>query len=341
VATERLKTIKSSGGDYTSLSAAEAGEDDLGDLVSRDEWMHFSCYAMEDTTAVTIDGWTTDSTRYILIDTPTSDRHGGKWSTNKYRIVYSSRYNAVINIKEQYVDIYGLQISGRIGIAFDGGTDKYVSSIGCCIIKGENVDSDYEIGVLLQPSGFSADSVIKIFNCIIYDFGGTTYNRSYSCGIRNAIDSSNLSLHVYNCTIHNCSIGIRKSIGDYGYFKNVLTQSCYDGFYTSWNWELGEYSNNLSDISDDAPGTNSRSSQDVTFVDESGDDFHLASTDAGALNYGVSDPGSGLFSDDIDGETRSGTWDIGADEYVASGASIPLSNPFSRPFRQSFGRGGF
>jgi hypothetical protein len=57
-----------------------------------------------------------------------------------------------------------------------------------------------------------------------------------------------------------------------------------------------------------------RLSQTFSFIDEAGDDFHLASNDSGARNYGVNDPGSGLFSSDIDAQTRLGTWDIGADE---------------------------
>ena len=58
-----------------------------------------------------------------------------------------------------------------------------------------------------------------------------------------------------------------------------------------------------------------------TFVDEANDDFHLASTDdTGAKDYGTdlsSDPNLS-FNDDIDGDTRSGTWDIGADERIES-----------------------
>jgi hypothetical protein len=79
-----------------------------------------------------------------------------------------------------------------------------------------------------------------------------------------------------------------------------------------------------------AAGTGNRFSQTFTFAGAS--DYHLASTDAGARDYGVSDPGSGLFADDIDGETRSGSWDIGSDEYVAAGGAF-VPYPFSRGAR--------
>jgi hypothetical protein len=63
-----------------------------------------------------------------------------------------------------------------------------------------------------------------------------------------------------------------------------------------------------------AGGTGNRFSQTFTFAGAG--NYHLASTDAGARGYGVSNPGSGLYSDDIDGQTRSAPWDIGADQYV-------------------------
>lgn len=51
-------------------------------------------------------------------------------------------------------------------------------------------------------------------------------------------------------------------------------------------------------------------------------DFHLKSG-ADAIDAGTDL--SGTFTTDIDGVTRSGTWDIGADEYSAGSAGIPMS----------------
>lgn len=51
-------------------------------------------------------------------------------------------------------------------------------------------------------------------------------------------------------------------------------------------------------------------------------DFALASDDAGAKDYGETDPGSGLFDDDINGDVRSAPWDIGAHEFQAA-AGVP------------------
>ena len=36
------------------------------------------------------------------------------------------------------------------------------------------------------------------------------------------------------------------------------------------------------------------------------------------IGVGTDDAGLGLYSDDIEGHTRTSTWDIGADEYIAA-----------------------
>src|SRR3990167_3604709 len=59
------KSVKSSGGDYSSLSAWEAGQQ--GDLVTADEIRVAECYGFQDTTACTVAGSTTDATRYLRI----------------------------------------------------------------------------------------------------------------------------------------------------------------------------------------------------------------------------------------------------------------------------------
>lgn len=69
-----------------------------------------------------------------------------------------------------------------------------------------------------------------------------------------------------------------------------------------------------------------------TFENGAGDDYHLASNDAGGIDKGTDLSGDGTFAfdDDIDGDTRSGTWDIGFDEYVAAGVTMPIFDHYYR-----------
>src|SRR6056297_3955847 len=83
-------------GDYSSLNAAEA--DNFGatsaDLVTNDEWVECDCQCTSgsvDTTAVTIDGFTTAEGNDVKIwcDPDGDYRHEGVWDDTKYRIIKS------------------------------------------------------------------------------------------------------------------------------------------------------------------------------------------------------------------------------------------------------------
>jgi hypothetical protein len=145
------------------------------------------------------------------------------------------------------------------------------------------------------------------------------YGWAQGHGIWAVTDLADYYLQVQNCTLVGNGRGIKRESGSYTRLTNVLasgnTNSQFDVNGGSW----GTCSNNASSDGT-APGTNSRTNQTFTFVDAANKDYHLAAGDAGAKDYGTSLSGS--FTIDIDGETRSGTWDIGADEYVAAAAAV-------------------
>jgi hypothetical protein len=64
-------------------------------------------------------------------------------------------------------------------------------------------------------------------------------------------------------------------------------------------------------------------------LNSASNNYHLSSFDTAAKDAGVNLSGDVNlpFNTDIDGQTRSGTWDIGADEYVVS--LSPVSIPYS------------
>jgi len=146
-------TVKSSGGDYASLNAAIGGEG--RDLPAADEICDIACYSFTDTTTLIVSGFTTDSTRYIRVYTPSSERHAGVWSSSKYNLSVDAT-NPPIEINEDYVRLEGLQISA---------VRPY---------------SGLTYGVMLEAMGATAE--VHIQNCLIKL--GTYCDNSTCAGIR-------------------------------------------------------------------------------------------------------------------------------------------------------------
>lgn len=304
MATERIRTIKPAGqgGDYTSLAAWEAAEQ--ADLVSLDEVRIGEIdgtWSSADTTAVTINGWTTDSTRYIIVRAVGTASHIGKWNTNAYKIVIINDNG--LTLDEDYSRVEGIQISAT----FSAGTTQYGAfyalANNCifisCIAKGTS--SGDSLGT---KSGFrnAGTGTINI-NCIAFGFTGAT-NTTLS-GFQNGL--------IYNCTSYGSNLGFRRLTGT-SIVKNCLAQNCTDGFSGSFDVSS---TNNLSDTASDAPGSNPITAT-VNFVDAANGDFHLTSNNPLILRAGkdLSSDSAYAFNTDIDGEYRILYWDIGADQYV-------------------------
>ena len=303
---------------YASLNIWEAARDDVGDLVTNDTIEEAALESSSanhtaDTTAVLIDGWTTGTNNYIKIYTTAAARHDGKWNEGKYRLNVVS--GTTLTIGEYYVRIDGIQIhSGNVVsvyISTWGGGQSGDIRISNNIIQG-NSNHAWSGDI---TSSTDDNYIIYVWNNIFYD--------DLSNGYGVYANRSTVTWYVYNNTFQNSSYGIVRDAGTViaknNLFKSVTnpasgTFAAGTGYNATNNASMG-YT-----VTDGSVGD--RLSQTFSFVNEDGDDFHLASTDAGAKDFGVSDPGSGLFSDDIDGVTRSGTWDIGADEYVAAGGAV-------------------
>ena len=316
------KTVKSSGGDYTSLNAALAGQS--ADLTANCGGtggagiLTIECYAMQDTTAAsTGTGYTTSASYYINITSPSSDRHDGKWNTSKYRLEAAG---PTFTNHEQYTRISYLQIYSNSGYWNEGALKNSCSvpniTVTHCILKTAIVNTVMVASGILKFDYISVDpSNNYIYNNIFYDATG-----DYGSAIHLGDYAGNF--YIYNNTFFNCTYGITTPYDaeTSKYAKNNLFCSVTHPIAGTWSSGSGYNATDQSSIGYTVTGgaTGDRTSQTFTFVDDDNDNFHLASNDAGARNYGTDL--SGTFTTDIDGETRSGTWDIGADEYVAAGA---------------------
>ena len=163
------------------------------------------------------------------------------------------------------------------------------------------------------------------------------YNNIVS-GVLNGIsfDSwSGVTSYVSNNTVVNATTGYLHN-NNQALIKNNVYSGTGDGF-TAGMATGSDY--NISSIANDAPSPSYRTNlvTTVSFVDSANKDFHILSSDIYAKNAGtdLSADANLPFSTDIDGQTRSGFWDIGADEgpaavYYAVGQIPPIIRPDRR-----------
>jgi len=317
---------------YTSLANAEKGNENDGiddsvenfddwtpggtkdadeggrDLTVDDVQWNIACYGdAVDTSSTWINGWTTSAQNYIKIYTPVnstevgeSQRHIGKANTG-YKIK-SSNYGFVLYDNYQWID--GLEIEDIPG---EGNIPIYVSSSGSKEFKISNnlIYYNGNAGLFIH----SGNNSYKIWNNIFYG----DHKGIYSLGTRTA--------YIYNNTFFYTGVYPNSETAIYGGANTIAKNNIAIGYggQNSYYCFTGTFHTDSDyNISSDnsAPGSHSKKSTDVLFRSTPDYDFHLHLNDTAARNAGVdlSNDSYLPFSTDIDGQTRSGSWDIGADE---------------------------
>jgi hypothetical protein len=297
-------TVKAAAGDYSSLSAAEAGEQ--ADLVSGDVQLDIECYSFDDTTNTTFNGWTTDATRYIRVFTPAAERHAGVFTTGKYRLTIANDFVSGIHVSEDYVRFEGIQINvtstaSRVLAVDAGAAASSDVRWHTCIFKG---------GQAGTGQIFIGNSTVNFRNCLAYGTTGAGTDNFYI-----TFNSGGPTVNIDNCTI----VGA----GRYGLYRDsgtVTLRNCYVG-----NAGTAEYNGTFTlttcmhssaDSYTGSTGSIAYDTNNFTNVTGGSEDLHLPS---GSDLIDAGTDLSGTFTVDIDGETRSGTWDVGADELLAAG----------------------
>jgi len=320
---DKTVTVKSVDGDYSSLNAAFSGEDGVA-FDAYSGVLHIVCYNFADSIeANTGTGFSSESsTHYISIEA--YDSHGGKLSTNSYRINHNlDNSNPSLWIEVDYT---------RISIQFTNtflqtryATHLLVLYSNYCIVKncifdssGDTSTAGLDTHIILAASSATCYLINNVHDRFVASDSGT-----HKSVIR--IEQATSTAYIYNCTI--CNVNNLDSANSWGIrnsgtciVKNTL-------FYNCENDATGTISDTYCSTTNDntkgltAAGTGNRFSQTFTFIDSGNFDFHLDPDDAGALGYGLNlyNDATYPFQDDIDGQDRGGsgaTWDIGADEYV-------------------------
>lgn len=311
-ATQLKKTVKPSGGDYTSLEACMNANEQ--DLTAADKYFDVEIdgtWSSADTTSVTIHNYTTDSTRYINIYTTGTARHDG--TPNKSGAYFLN--NAIVVNNGQ-----GTRPGNTL--FFDGLSMAYGIQFGDYTSAGGTVKNHlfYGVGpgVSQYDTGGGGAAVVNVFNSIFIRNGGDNYSATL-IGIGSAVTAAN----IYSCTFNGEGNSEVVGLNNYSTFKNCIVFGHGSGRvdFSGTTTTSSDY-NTSSDTS--APGANSKHEVTPTFEDEPGKDLHLSSTDTVAKDSGTNTSGESAplnFTTDIDGDTRSGTWDIGADEYSSSGTT--------------------
>jgi hypothetical protein len=308
-------------GDYSSLNAAIA---DLPDPFTDD--ITITCYAttsVDDSTAVDLSGLNTSASYRLYIEAGDSN----------YKLRASTGGGYLLDISGGFDTYTNLTIDG-LHVAASAKTANYQSLVDIshrdgrsiiknCIIETEaHTDREEVIRIKLSSSNYGGECVI-VNNFIISDTSDT-HPASRIFNFYNTND-----VYIYN----NTFVGADEAqaiyyAGDSTYddgtvwYNNLLYNI--NAPYNSLSPGTADY--NATDGAWDLGGANDLQSQSFTFVDASNGDYHLDSSDTGAIDNGtdLSSDGDYSFSDDYDGDTRSGTWDIGADEYVGGGGTTAV-----------------
>jgi len=183
---DKTVTVRPSGGTYTSLAAAIAGEVAANaNLVTMEGILNISIegtWSSDDTTAVTVTGFTTNASYYVNIVTDSANRAGTSWSTSKYRL-NATRALSILEISNRYTRISGLQITGTENggnqVVYLNGADITVID---CFIKDTISAALYidNSGIIINTImigvdfGFYNDGSVFLYNCTI--IGSASFN---------------------------------------------------------------------------------------------------------------------------------------------------------------------
>jgi hypothetical protein len=269
-----------------------------------------------DTTAVDFSGTATSASNYIYVHTSSAARHVGVWSASNYRIDVAG--TNCIGLLNDYITFDGIQAGTNTltgtGVVIRGST---ALTSGANQINISNVIARCASAASFNSFGFTcggANINMNVWNCIIYGAGipsgGTATN-----GVCLRVSGTSATLNAYSVTaITTNGTGINRTTG------TLVAKNCYasgpSGF--AYNGTITKTTCASSDTTGTV-GLQSIALSTANFVNvtSGSENLHLVSgsalIDVGTTTSGAAAPLN--FTTDIDLQTRTGTWDIGADEY--------------------------
>jgi hypothetical protein len=323
------KTVNSIAHEYTSLAAAldgatpgaaDANHLSTGGLVAGGYILHIPLYydsaadtAHVQTLATT---WTTGASNYIQVFTPNdtatqcnqTQRHSGVYSATKYRLAGNGTGGYLLYNAVAYIRFEGLQLSntqaGDYGAARFNGPAK------------ESSDVRFTESIIYDTKGKGAEigsGTVTFENDLIYG--------AEAVGIEVTYDAHEPDAYILNCdTVANGTYGVERYSG-LATLKNVYSggngTSDYNGTITSFTTCASSDSTSRTGVTPNIAYTTSN----FTNVTAGSQDLHLVAGASSTLLTGGTDL-SATFTKDIDGQTRTAPWSIGADELDVVNARV-------------------
>lgn len=303
---------------YATLAAALVAEAD--NLVADDVYLEIEATGTSaDTSCPDVDSFTTDATRYIRIYPATGDAHAGVWNTGKYRIECAADNAFLIrvpNVRVEGIQLRNTQNNPSRGFTLAGGSTGPVY-LEKNLIRGPASPGSDAQGI----RSYTTNSGVRLraASNIIYGF--------YDCVYWVTGDGDDQGLYLYNNTIGSCSnYGVFLSAygtNDIAKIKdNLIQNTTSSGYLRDGTFDTAFVTSK--NITEDSTSPDSGfASTSITFADAGASDYHLDAGDTAAIGTGdnLSADADYPFDFDIDGETRSGSWSIGADHVAAGGGS--------------------
>ncbi len=329
------------GADYTSLNALEAAQNqDLTD--GGGDTYTATCASTggtptADTTMVIFNGFITAAANYVEIKAAVGDevvKTG--WDTSKYRLEVSNPSLGSLTVADNYVRVINLQIrmsyvddAGQAAIyAYSvpaGGADLRIS--GCYIEADTNAASNSD-GININDVDFVT---VSIWNNIV--FKGDRIGM-YFPGVGTA--------NVFNNVVYGWAQGITGGGTSNVIMKNNAVFKNGDDFNdaTSGTWTVDYNASDDNDGTNNVAGNEADADWTTDFTGAATGDFTIL-TGSPLKDGGVNDPGSGLFSVDIEGDTYViDSWPVGVDQFMAVGGaalSLPIAMAYYNRIRRTSG----
>jgi hypothetical protein len=297
------------GKDYTEGQLSNWEADTDIDLVSATDGEVLDVYkegsgGLWDDAGCVVAGATVDSSYFRVIRAAAGNGHSGIPKDDGSIAGFRSTTNAhMIVLQESQASLYdlGIKQNGSTGTRIVIHMDATLVRVCGCLVFDTSCSGGHM--QVVYPNKVD----VVLCNTLIHNCTSGGGNTAYAIYLGAGANPG----YVYNSTITNNDVGMWGSGSGGGTRRNVCTEGNTSNVQGLW----------VTQTCADA--------QTPTFVDSANDDFHIDAADTDLKDQGtdlsadpdtVGAPWTG-FDDDIDEDTRSGTWDIGFDEYQAAAAA--------------------